>query len=80
MEEDYVADDRREGEFIDGKPLNIEVVRNLWAERDDRYVGITLRPEQIAVIRAFRGQEALELPVNQRSAGYAEAVAWSPPR
>jgi len=79
MEQDYTADDRRDGEFIDGTP-NLEALRNLWAERDDLYVGRTLKPEQVAVIRAYRSQEAGELPVKQRAIGWAEAQTWAPPR
>jgi hypothetical protein len=79
MDQDYTADDRREGEDIDGMPT-LEALRNLWAARDDRYLDVILKPEAITAVRAYRISETLSLPKSQRDAGYVEARTWSPPR
>jgi hypothetical protein len=82
MDTAYAADDRTRDEAgtPDGLP-DLDALRNLWTARDERYAArsANLSSEAVAAVRSYRISETRDLPVQQRAAGYREAVSWTPP-
>ncbi len=77
----YRADDRRDDEDEEGRPVTALALAIMWAERDARYAAdkTALRPEQIPIIRNWRLGEAQALPRNERGKAGMAALVWYPP-
>lgn len=76
---DYRADDRSQNEPDEPGTPSREALLALWDERDAAYraAGWKLKPEQIAVVRAVRAQEAIEAGA---AALVTVAMNWEPRR
>ena len=63
-------------------PSSLSGLLRIWEARDNRYAmrKWPLRPEELAMIRAWRSDEALDVvPVGDISAAVTEARRWVPP-